>query len=211
MPAKRPSTDAPVERSAQASKYKRRQPNSRTGAEWKALTPRRHAPRLADVSHRQDALRAELVDAQRQLLDTLDSVREDDWQRVGPNNEGWSIRDLLVHLSTSEAGFVPTLKKMAAGQGGVPQDFDPNRWNAGQSRRNVDAPPSALREQLESAHHAMLELLDTLDDTALDQRGYLSSGVEGSTEDNFRLVATHKRSHTQDMRAALSQTASSAR
>jgi hypothetical protein len=55
----------------------------------------------------------------------------------------------------------------------------------------------------------MLDLLDTLDDTALDQRGHLSSGTDGSTEDNFRLVAAHKRSHTDDIRAALAQTAGS--
>jgi uncharacterized damage-inducible protein DinB len=160
------------------------------------------------VSHRQDALRDALVDAQRQLVDALDQVTDHDWQRIGPNNEGWSIRDLLVHLTTSELGFVPTLKKMAAGQGGVPQDFDPNRWNAGQSRRNADASPAHLRQQLETAHGEMLQLLESLDDTALDQRGHMSSGDEGSTEDNFLLVASHKRSHTQDIRAALSQATS---
>jgi uncharacterized damage-inducible protein DinB len=167
------------------------------------LTARGVEPSLESVSHRQDALRAELVDAQRQLVDTLDGVTDDDWQRIGPNNEGWSIRDLLVHLATSEVGFVPTLKKMAAGQGGVPRDFDPNRWNASQSRRNGEAQPAELRAQLEAAHRDMLGLLETLDDVALDQRGYLSTGAEGSTEDNFRLVAAHKRSHTGDIRAAL--------
>jgi uncharacterized protein (TIGR03083 family) len=155
------------------------------------------------VSDRTQALRAELVDAQRQLLDTLDRVGPDDWQRSGPRNAGWTIRDLLVHLSTAEAGFVPTLRRMAAGQGGVPQDFDPNRWNAGQLRRNPDADPAELRQRLEAAHAEMLELLAGLDDTALDQRGHLSSGVDGSTEDNFRLVADHKRGHTRDIRAAL--------
>jgi hypothetical protein len=92
---------------------------------------------------------------------------------------------------------------MSEGQGGVPQDFDPNRWNADQLRRRVDSEPEQLRKDLEAAHAAMLSLLDTLDDTALDQRGHLSSGVDGSTEDCFRLVASHKRAHTQDIEAAL--------
>jgi hypothetical protein len=48
----------------------------------------------------------------------------------------------------------------------------------------------------------MVALLDSLDDMALDHRGHLSSGAEGSTEDNFRLVASHKRGHTRDIRAA---------
>ena len=163
------------------------------------------------MSDRTQALRAELVDAQRQLLEVLDRVGPDDWPRHSPTNEGWQIRDLLVHLSTSEAGFVPSLRRMADGQGGVPADFDPNRWNAGQIRRNTEAEPAQLRQQLETAHAQMLELLDSLDDQSLDQRGHLSSGVDGSCADNFRLVAAHKRSHTDDIRAALAAAAGTGR
>jgi hypothetical protein len=54
--------------------------------------------------------------------------------------------------------------------------------------------------------HDLLTHLDTLDDVALDHRGRLSSGVEGSTEENFRLVASHKRTHTEDIRAAFATT-----
>ena len=150
---------------------------------------------------RKDAIRQDLVDAQRVLLDALDQVGAADWARPSPN-EGWTVRDLLTHLTTSESGFVPTLRRMAAGEGGVPLDFDPNRWNAGQLRRRGDMPPEQLRAELESAHTDMLALLDSIDDTALGHRGHLSSGAEGSTEDNFRLVASHKRGHTSDIRAA---------
>jgi uncharacterized protein (TIGR03083 family) len=151
---------------------------------------------------RNAAIRDDLVEAQRDLLDVLDRVGPDDWPRPSPN-EGWTVRDLLVHLTTSESGFVGTLRRMAAGEGGVPADFDPNRWNAGQLRRRGEMPTEQLRLQLEEAHRDMLALLDGLDDAALDHRGHMSTGVEGSTEDNFRLVASHKRGHTSDIRAAL--------
>jgi uncharacterized protein (TIGR03083 family) len=151
---------------------------------------------------RKAAIRAELVNAQQSLLDVLDSLRPDDWQRSSPN-DGWTVRDLLVHLTTSESGFVPTLRRMAAGSGGVPDDFDPNRWNAGQLRRRSDVSPDQLRPELEAAHRDMLVLLDELDEVALDRRGHMSSGDDGSTEDTFRLVAFHKRSHTDDIRAAV--------
>jgi uncharacterized protein (TIGR03083 family) len=152
---------------------------------------------------RKAAIREDIVDAQRALLEVLDRVGPRDWSRRSPTNEGWMVSDLLVHLTTSEAGFIATLRRMAAGEGGVSADFNPDRWNAGQLRRRTDAPPEQLRSELESAHAAMVALLDSLDVTALDHRGHLSSGVEGSTEDNFRLVASHKRSHTEDIRAAL--------
>ena len=152
---------------------------------------------------RVSAIRQDLTDAQLKLRKALERVGPDGWSRRSPTNEGWTIQDLLTHLSTSESGFVPTLKRMSEGQGGVPQDFDPNRWNAGQLRRRADTSPEQLRMDLEAAHAAMLSLLDSLDEAALDQRGHLSSGVDGSTEDCFRLVASHKRSHTQDIEAAL--------
>src|SRR3982074_2880149 len=134
------------------------------------------------------AIRDDLVDAQRNLLDVLDRVGPDDWLRPSPN-EGWTVRDLLIHLTTSESGFVGTLRRMAAGEGGVPADFDPNRWNAGQLRRRGEMPAEQLRPELEGAHLEMLALLEGLDDAALDQRGHMSSGIDGTAEDNFRLVA----------------------
>ena len=151
---------------------------------------------------RNAAIRQDLVDAQHDLLEVLDRVGPDDWLRPSPN-EGWTVRDLLIHLTTSESGFVGTLRRMAAGEGGVPADFDPNRWNAGQIRRRGEMPTEELRPELEGAHRDMLALLEGLDDAALDQRGHMSSGIDGTAEDNFRLVATHKRGHTNDIRAAL--------
>jgi uncharacterized protein (TIGR03083 family) len=159
------------------------------------------------VAHdRKSAIRDDVQAAQQELLEVLDGVGPDEWSRPSPN-EGWTIRDLLTHLTTSETAFVPSLRRMASGQGGVPADFDPNRWNAGQLRRRGEADPGQLRTELERSFAEMLSVLDTLDDAALDQRGYLSTGVEGCTEDNFRLVATHKRTHTNDIRAALANPA----
>ena len=159
-------------------------------------------------SDRKTAIREDLVGAQSALTQVLESIGPNDWLRPSPN-QGWTVRDLLVHLTTSESGFVPTLKRMAAGEGGVPSDFDPNRWNASQLRRRAEMATDQLRPELESAHTAMLAVLDEADESALDKRGYLSTGVEGSLEDNFRLVASHKREHTADMRAALGATARS--
>jgi uncharacterized protein (TIGR03083 family) len=154
------------------------------------------------ANDRKTAIRKELVDAQQQLLDVLDRVGPEDWTSISPY-EGWTIRDLLTHLTTAESAFVGAIRRMAAGQGGVPADFDANRWNAGQLRRRGNVPADALRSELDLSHQEMLAVLEGCDEAALDRRGYLSTGVEASTEDNFRLVASHKREHTTDIRSAL--------
>ncbi|MBV9748371.1 MAG: DinB family protein [Acetobacteraceae bacterium] len=137
------------------------------------------------------------------MLEVLDRVGAGDWARVSPSNEGWTIQQILTHLTTSEVGFVPTLRRMTAGEGGVPADFDPDRWNAGQLRRRGDQAPDQLRSELETAHEQMLLLLASIAESALDHVGHMSSGEDGTAEDNFRLVARHKRAHTEDIRGAL--------
>jgi uncharacterized damage-inducible protein DinB len=157
-------------------------------------------------NNRKTALRQQLIEAQQELREVLDRVEPGAWISVHAN-EGWTVRDLLTHLTTAETGFVGTIRRMAAGQGGVPADFDANRWNAGQLRRRGEASSDELRSELEKSHEDMLALLDGLDDAALDHRGYLSSGAEGSTEDNVLLVISHKREHTSHIRSALNTAA----
>jgi len=157
---------------------------------------------LDDVQDRKAAIREVLASSQQDLLDTLDRVKGDDWQRPSPN-EGWTIHSLLTHLATSEHGFVGMACRVAAGEDGVPRNYDRDRWNASQQRRNAEVTPAELRQRLESAHADILALLDRLDDAALDKRGFLSDYTEGSTEDCFRLMASHKREHTQHIQAAL--------
>jgi len=156
----------------------------------------------ATPTARQDTVRSDLVAAQARLCGVLDHVGPEDWGRRG-QNEGWTVHSLLIHLATAEAGFVSLLRRMATGGGGASPDFDPDRWNAGQLRRRGEAPPHELRAELEAAHAQMLELLAGLDQAALDQRGHLSSGEDGTLEDGFRLVARHKRGHTRDIETAL--------
>jgi uncharacterized protein (TIGR03083 family) len=157
---------------------------------------------MPTLEERKAALRSDLVEAQTALLAALDRVPPDDWGEPSPN-EGWTVLSLLIHLSTSERGFVGTIRRQAGGQGGVVQDFDPDRWNASQQRRRADATPAELRAELEAAHAEMLALLDELDEAALAQRGHMTTGGDGSVEDQFRLVARHKRAHTGDLLAAL--------
>jgi uncharacterized protein (TIGR03083 family) len=160
-------------------------------------------PSPVALDERKAEIRRDLVDAQTGLLQALDRVGADGWSLVSPN-EGWTVHSLLTHLATSEAGFVASMSRQASGAGGLPADFDPNRWNAGQVRRRAESAPLDLRTELETAHVRLLSLLDSLGPDELDRRGHLSTGGDGSVEDGLRLSARHKREHTDDILAALS-------
>src|SRR5262245_15821836 len=100
-----------------------------------------------DLDARKADIRRDLTDAQQQVMALLSGLDEAGWARQTPN-EGWSVRDVLGHLSSSEAGFVSVMRKMASGGGGVPPDFDPNRWNAGQLRRRAEQTGEQFRAEL---------------------------------------------------------------
>jgi uncharacterized damage-inducible protein DinB len=151
------------------------------------------------ADERREALLAELRATQADLLVVLDRVGPDDWGRIGAANQEWTVLGLLTHLSTAERGFVGSVKRQASGGGGVPADFDRDRWNASQLRRNAEASPAQLRAQLDAAHAELIALVADLDDAALDERGWLTVGREGSVEELLRVVASHKREHTADI------------
>jgi len=160
-----------------------------------------NTPAHGDFQLRKASIRADLTAAQEALGNTLADVAER-WSQAGPSQD-WTVRDLLAHLAWAEVGHLGSLKRMSSGQGGVPADFDPDRWNAGQQRRSADLDVDALRGRLEAAHAEMLDVLDGLSESELGQSGHLAVGGEGTVEDLCRLVASHKREHIQELRVAL--------
>ena len=52
---------------------------------------------------RKAAIRQDLVDAQRALLDALDQVGPDGWLRRSPTNEGWMVRVKLSEPAEVES------------------------------------------------------------------------------------------------------------
>ena len=52
---------------------------------------------------RKAAIRQDLVEAQRGLLDALDQVGPADWLRPSPN-EGWTVRDLTIAIRAAVTG-----------------------------------------------------------------------------------------------------------
>ena len=146
--------------------------------------------------------RRALQDAQAALTHQLDRAREESFALPLADSE-WRARDLLVHLTTTEAGLGALARRIGSGEGGLPENYDPHRWNAGQVRRRGDSPISELRSELERSHAEMLAYLDDLDEEALGHRGRMPMGEDGSVFDVLDLVAHHKREHTAQLEAAL--------
>jgi len=146
--------------------------------------------------------RGALQQAHAALMQVLDHAQDDAYSRPLAESE-WRARDLLVHLATAEAGLGALARRISAGEGGLPENYDRDRWNAGQVRRRGESPVAELRGELERAHAEMLAFLEGLEPAAAQHRGRLPMGEEGSVFDVLDLVARHKIEHTAQLEAAL--------
>jgi hypothetical protein len=160
---------------------------------------------MASFEMRKQAIRADLINSHLRLGNVLEQT-EGRWLNVGPTQD-WNVRELLAHLATAEAGHLATVRRIAAGEGGVPDNFDADRWNAGQLRRTADLDVASLRQRLDAAHAEMLTALEATTELAMSQPARLATGANGTLADEFTLVAAHKREHTLELEAALADRA----
>ena len=70
------------------------------------------------------------------------------WNQEGyTQGTTWTIRNVLSHFVTSERGLLKLFEKIRQGDGGSPDDFSIDRYNAAMQERNKDATPQELIEQ----------------------------------------------------------------
>lgn len=157
-----------------------------------------------ELEARKAELARELEQARTELLEVAQGLSAEDWRRP-TDNPGWTARDVLAHLAAGETTVQPLLRRLAAGEGGVPDDFDLARYNAGQLRRRAERTIAELLEELAEARAQTLEALRQATPESLARRGRHPRGFEATLEQTFRLIALHDREHAEDIRRATSR------
>jgi pimeloyl-ACP methyl ester carboxylesterase len=84
-----------------------------------------------------------------------------DWARqVHGDGGGWDARDLLAHLSSTQAALAGVIAARPAPDDGSRPAFDASRWNESQLRRRRERRPSELADEMrrgaEDIHAALL-------------------------------------------------------
>jgi pimeloyl-ACP methyl ester carboxylesterase len=125
-----------------------------------------------------------------------------DWARpVHGDEDGWSAKQLLAHLSSTQAALpaVIAAPPPAAGDGDRPA-FDPERWNASQLRRREERRPAELADEMrrgaEQTHAALL---------AADLDSATAAGTFAGLPlaEAMERMLDHQRDHLVELRAAL--------
>lgn len=120
-----------------------------------------------------------------------------DWGRAS-GFAGWTAKDLLAHLSSTQAAMAAALRAPAPAPGGAP--FDSDRWNASQVRRRQEQPPAALREEIA---RGTADLDAALREADLEATMPAGAFTGENTASAMRAMVRHQRGHIAEVRAAL--------
>jgi hypothetical protein len=157
-----------------------------------------------DLAERKHLIRNHLIHTREQLLDVIGQMGTADWERPAQAVEaGWTVKQALLHVATSENGQLAAGKAIAAGQPTVPDDFDLNRYNRRQIEKNQAKQPPEILFGMAESRQKLLAFLDEVRAEELDKRGRHGRGDVISLEQLFYRIGEHEAEHTAEIRQAL--------
>ena len=156
------------------------------------------------LSERKHQLHDHLIHTREHLLEVIGQLQPADWDKVVQSSEGgWTVKQALLHLATSESGQIGTGKAIVNGQPTVPDDFDLNRYNNRQVEKNQNKQPAEILFGMAESRQKLLAFLEEVPDEALDQRGKHARGDVISLEQLFYRIGEHEADHVAEIKRAL--------
>lgn len=158
------------------------------------------------MSERKREIRDYIVRRHNETLQVLQSVEADqlDTRVYGQGDEeSWTVRELVAHLSEAEGGLLGQAKRIAKGKRPLPPDFDIDRWNRSAVRKRKDTPLEEHLASIQQAHEEALEFLEEIDEPILDNEGTRPGPERVTVEGLLRRMVNHRAQHVEDMLQAL--------
>jgi uncharacterized protein (TIGR03083 family) len=112
---------------------------------------------------------------------------------------GWTAKDLLAHLASTQAAMPAVIRAPSAGSGSG-EPFDSGRWNASQLRRRAERTPEELKAELVAAGPEIDAALREID---LDRELGAGSFAGWRMDAGMRAMLRHQREHLDQLRSSL--------
>jgi uncharacterized protein (TIGR03083 family) len=148
----------------------------------------------------------ELIDdveaARREVLDAVDGLTPDQWERP-TTNPGWSAKDTLAHLASIESRLRQMFGLVLSGASWPADAPDLDTYNAAcVAERRVWAPAQVVAE-LRSSGAETRQLLGGLAPADLDRRWTHPTRGEVTLASLVEIIPRHLREHGREIRAAV--------
>lgn len=123
-----------------------------------------------------------------------------DWSTPANGYDGWTVKDLLAHLSSTQASLAAVAQSVTADPRPGAQPFDADRWNSSQIRKRAGTDPQELLDEFDSG---TTKLVDTLTDLDLAKKVTIGAYPGYALGDAMAEMLEHQRQHLEDLRRAL--------
>lgn len=155
-------------------------------------------------SQKKDELRKKLTRTRQEFLLTVEGWNTEQWNTViYSEGQNWRAVDVLRHVTDAERSMTLLMQRIQQGVGGVPEDFDLDRWNAARINKAQDKNPEDLFMDMADNRAALLEFLDGLQPDDWSKEGRHGSMQILSIEAILHLIADHESIHLQHLRASM--------
>lgn len=156
------------------------------------------------MSERKQAIYQHLQSTRQTLLDTVQGLADQDWNRTIHSSEGaWSVKQALTHLAAAEPGQIGTGKRMLKGEAKLPEGFSLNYWNNRQVEKHKDKTPQELLAQMSESRTQLLAWIEALDEADFDKSGQHARGDFITIEQLCYRVGEHEADHAAQIKQAL--------
>jgi hypothetical protein len=137
-------------------------------------------------------------------LEIFRALLPDQWElTVYTDGSAWTIRQLLAHFVTAEAGILRLIDNIIEGGTGSPENFDINRFNEKEVSAVGDEHPNSLLRQYEHTRRVTIEMVRNLQAEDLVRVGRHPFLGPAPVVDIVKLIYRHNQIHQRDFRKLL--------
>lgn len=123
-----------------------------------------------------------------------------DWSAHATGYGGWTVKDLLAHLSSTEASLPAVAESVTQEPRSGGEPFDGDRWNASQIRKRVDKDAQELLNEFDMG---TTRLVDVLTDIDLGKPVTIGRYPGTPVGEAMAKMLEHQRGHLEDLRESL--------
>jgi uncharacterized protein (TIGR03083 family) len=123
-----------------------------------------------------------------------------DWSAPANGYEGWTLKDLLAHLSSTEASLAAVAASATEEPRAGAEPFDADRWNRSQVRKRADKDTQELLDEFDMG---TTRLVDALTDIDLSKPVTIGAYPGDKLGEAMAAMLEHQRKHLEDLRAGL--------
>ncbi|MCL5266042.1 MAG: DinB family protein [Chloroflexi bacterium] len=143
-----------------------------------------------------------LEESRQELVALAKSLTSEQLQ-LPTENEGWSVKDTLAHVASSEGGLLATVNRILGGQVATRPGFDLNAYNQQQVEKRRNRSVDELLAELDASRPEALKRFGELTDEQLATRGNMASGTPIDVISVFQRIGDHERLHCDQIRKAI--------